>query len=120
MPCIIDIYSKYAWVVPLKDEKGITITSAFQKFLNESEHKPNKIWLNQGSEFHNTSMKSWLHDNGIAIYSTQGNSVVAERFIRTLKTKFCKYITAVSKNVYIDKLDKIVDKYNNSIIEHSK
>ena len=58
--CVIDIYGKYAWVIPLKDEKGITITKAFQKMLKECNRKPNKIWVDKGSKFYNKSMKSWL------------------------------------------------------------
>ena len=49
--CVIDIYTKYAWVIPLKDKKGITITDAFQKMLKKSNRKPNKIWVDKGSEF---------------------------------------------------------------------
>ena len=56
---VIDIYSKYAWVIPLKDKRGITITNAFQKILDESNRKPNKIWVDKVSKFHNRSMKSW-------------------------------------------------------------
>ena len=55
LSCIIDIFSKYAWVVPLKDKKGITIINAFQKILKESNRKPNKIWVDKGSEFYNSS-----------------------------------------------------------------
>ena len=58
--CVIDIYSKYAWVVPLKDKKVITIVNAFQKILDDSKRKPNKIWVDKGSEFYNRSMKSCL------------------------------------------------------------
>ena len=66
--CVFVIYSKYALVIPLKDKKGITITNAFQKILHESKHrevkskgrKPNKIWVDKGSEFYNRSVKSWL------------------------------------------------------------
>ena len=58
--CVIDILSKCAWVVPLKDKKGITIINTFQKNLEESNHKPNKIWVVKGSKFYNKSMKSWL------------------------------------------------------------
>ena len=58
--CVIDIYSKYACVIPLKDKKEITITNAFQKILKESNRKPNKIWVDKGIEFYNRSMKSWL------------------------------------------------------------
>ena len=58
--CVIDIYSKYAWVIPLKDKKGITIPEAFQKILHESKRKPNKIWVYKDSAFYSRSMKSWL------------------------------------------------------------
>ena len=54
------IFSKYVWVIPLEDKKGITITNAFQKTLNESKHKPNKIWPDKISEYYKRSMKSWL------------------------------------------------------------
>ena len=58
--CVIDIYSKYAWVIPLKDEKGITITNGFQNFLDKSKRKPSKIWEEKGSAFYNRSMESFL------------------------------------------------------------
>ena len=58
--CVIDIYRKYARVIPLKDQKDITIANAFQEILKESNRKPNKIWLHKGSEFYSSSMKSWL------------------------------------------------------------
>ena len=87
--CFINIFSKYALVIPLKDKKGITIVNVFQKVLNKSNCKPNKIWVDKGSKFYNRSMKSWLEKNGIEMYSThdEGN-VAAERFIRTLKANF--------------------------------
>ena len=56
---------KYAWVIHLKDKKGITISNVFQKILDESNQKPNKMWIDKGSEFYNRSMKSWLEKNGI-------------------------------------------------------
>ena len=103
--CVIDIFSKYARVVPLKDKKGITITNAFQKILDCSNRKPNKIWIDKGSEFCNSSFKKWLKENGIEMYSihNEEKSVVAKRFIRTLKTNIYKYMTSISKNVYINK-----------------
>ena len=67
--CVIDIFSKYAWVVPLKDKKGISIVNAFQKILKESDRKPNKIWVDKGSKFYNNSFKKWLKDNDIEMYS---------------------------------------------------
>ena len=114
--CVIDIFSKYAWVVALKDKKGITIVKAFQSILKQLNKKPNKIWVDKGSEFYNAYCKKWWRDNDIAMYSThnEGKSAVAERFIRTLKSKIYKYMTSISKNVYIDKLDDIVDEYNNT------
>ena len=91
--CIIDIFGKCAWVVPLKDKKGINITNAFQKILKESNRKPNKIQVDKGSEFYNSSFKKWLKGNDIEMRSihNEGKSVVAERFIRTLKAKIYKY-----------------------------
>ena len=61
----IDLFSKYAFVVPLKDKKGTTIVNAFQRILDNSKRKPNKIWVNQRSEFYNTHFKKWLKDNNI-------------------------------------------------------
>ena len=114
--CVIDIFIKYAWVVPLKVKKGLSIVNAFQKILDDLDRKPNKIWVDKGSEFYNNSFKKWLKDNDIEMYSihNEGKSVAAERFIRTLKTKIYKYMTSISKNVYIDKLDDIVNEYNNT------
>ena len=114
--CVIDIFSKYAWVIPLKDKKGISIVNGFQKILNDSKRKPHRIWIDKGIEFYNNSLNNWLQDNDIVMYSTnnKGKSVVAERFIRTLKNKIYKYMTSISKNVYIDKLYDIVKKYSNT------
>ena len=115
--CVTDVFSKCAWVVPLKDKKGISIAKTFQIILKESNsRKPNKIWVDKGSEFYNASFKKWLQDNDIVMYSThnEGKSGVVERFIRTLKSKIYKYMTSISKNVYIDKLDDIVNEYNNT------
>ena len=101
--CAIDLFSKYAWVVPIKDKKGTSIVNAFQKIISK-ERKPNKIWVDQGSEFYNNSFKDFLKINSIQMYSTynEGKSVVAERIIRTLKNKIFKHMTAISKNVYFD------------------
>ena len=95
--CVIDILSKYAWVVPLKDKKSISIVNAFQKILNDSARKPNKIWVDKGSEFYNNYFKKWLKDNVIEMYSihNEGKFVVAERLSRTLKTKIYKYMERV-------------------------
>ena len=110
------ICSKYVRVIPLKDKTGVTITNPFQKNLKESNRKPSKTLVDKGSEFCNRSMKSWLEKNDIEMYSTnhKGASAVAESIIRTLKNKIYKYMTSISKNVYIHKLDDIVNKYSNT------
>ena len=113
--CAIDLYSKYAFVIPLKDKNGISTVNAFNKIIKQSNRKPNKIWVDQGGEFYNVFEK-WLSDNDINMYSTynEGKSVVAERFIRTLKNKLYKHMTATGQNVYYDVLDDVVNKYNNT------
>ena len=120
--CVVDIYSKYARVIPLKDKNGIPITNAFQKISKETNRKPKKIWVDKGSEFYNRSMKSWLEKNAIEIYSrhNEGTSTIAERFIRTFKNKVYKYMTSISKIVYIDKLHDIVNKWNNAYHRKTK
>ena len=114
--CAIDLFSKYAWVIPLKDKKGTSIVNTFQKIISK-ERKLSKIWVDQGSESYNQSFKDFLKINNIEKYSTfnEEKSVVAERFIRTLKKKLFEHMIAISKNVYFDVLDDIVDKYNNAI-----
>ena len=114
--CALDLFSKYAFVVPLKDKKGISIVNAFNKVIKQSNRKPNKIWVDQGGEFYNHVFKKWLSSNDIIMYSTfnEGESVVAERFIRTLKNKLYKHMTATGKNVYYDVLDDVVNEYNNT------
>ena len=102
--CVIRIFSKNAWVIPLKDKKSASIVYAFQKILDKStelysEPKPNKIWVYKGSQFYNSSFQKWLKYNDTEIYSihNEGKSVAAERFIRTLKNKIYKYMTSISK-----------------------
>ena len=112
----IDLYSKYAFVIPLKDKKGISIVNAFDKIIKQSNRKTNKISVDQGGEFYNNVFKKWFSDNDIIMYSTynEGKSVVAERFIRTLKNKLYKHMTATGKNVYYDVSDDEVNRYNNT------
>ena len=110
------MYSKCAFVVPLKDKKVISIVNAFNKIIKQSNRKPNKIRVDQGGEFYHRVFRKWLSDNDIIMYSTfnEGKSVVAERFIRTLKNKLYKHMTATGKNVYYDVLDDVVNEYNNT------
>ena len=88
-----------------------------KKILNDSNRKSNKIWVDQGSEFYNNTFKEFLKIYNIEMYSTydEEKSVVAERFIRTLKNTIFKHMSAISKNIYFDVLDDIVNKYNNTV-----
>ena len=114
--CAIDLLTKYELVVPLKDKKGTSNVNGFQKIISEGR-KLNKIWFDQGSELYNNSFKNFLKTYNIEIYSTynEGKSVVAERFIRTLKNKIFQHVAAISKNIYFDVLHDIVNKFNNTV-----
>ena len=115
--CAFDLFSKYAWVIPIKDKKGTSIVNAFKKIVSKGQRKPNKIWVDQGNEFYNQSFKDFFKINNIEMYSTynEGKPAVADRFIRILKNKIFKHMTTISKNIYIDVLNDIVNKYNNTV-----
>ena len=117
----IDLFSKYAWVFPLKDKREISIVNAFQKIASEGR-KQNKIWVDQGGEFYNNLFKRFLRINSIEMYSTYNKEkfAVAERFIRTLKKKIFRHMTVVSKNIYFDVLDDTVNKHNNTVHRTTK
>ena len=110
----VNMHRFFLW----KTKKGIMIGNNFQKSLDESKsggRKPNQIWVDdECSEFYNRSMKSWLQDNDIEMYSTykEGKFVLAERLIRTLKSEIYIYMTSTSKNLHIDKY-RWINKYNN-------
>ena len=112
----MNLFSQYAWVFHLRDKRGVSIITAFQKLISNGR-RPNKIWVDQGGQFYNKLFKRFLKINSMEKYSAynDGKSVVAERFIRTLKNKIFKHMTAVSMNVYFDVLDDIVNKYNNTV-----
>ena len=95
--CVLDISSKYAWVVPLKIKKGIRIIDAFHKIFNGSGRKLNKTWFDKGSELYNKSLKLWQQSNNVKMYSThnEGKSAVAEKFIIILN-KIYQYMTSIS------------------------
>ena len=114
--CGIDLFSKYAWVIPLRDKKGTSTVIVLPRTISQGR-KPNKMWVDQGGEFYNKSFKYFLKTNNIKMYSTfnEGKSVVAERSMKTLKNKIFKHITAISKNVYVDVLNDIVNRLNNTV-----
>ena len=67
--CAIDLFSKYLWVIPIKDKRGTSIANAFQKIISKGR-KPNKIWVDQDNEFYNKSSKDFLKINNFEMYST--------------------------------------------------
>ena len=115
--CVIDLFSRYSWVISLKNKKGDSIVEGFKSILKNSDRKPNKIWVDHGKEFCNNKFKNFLKNNDIEMYSTHNErkSVVAERFMKTLKNKIYKHMTTIGKNVYFDVLDDTVKDYNNTI-----
>ena len=92
LSCVIDVFTKYAWVKPLKDRTGKTVLNTFMEITNQPNHKSNKLWVAQGRESYNKLMQERLDNNDILMYSThkEGKSVIAERFIKTLKSKIYK------------------------------
>ena len=109
--CVIDVFTKYAWVKPLKDKKGKTVLNAFIKIVNDSNCKPNKLWVDQANIIYNKLIQEWLNDNDILMYSIHiaDKSVIAERFTKTVKTKIYKIMTAKDSKLYIAYLNKAVD-----------
>ena len=109
---IIDLYSRYAWSIPIKNKTGKSIVEAFDSIRGS---KPKKLWVDNGSEFYNKIFKKWLNDNNIEMYSTfnEGKAVVIERFNITLKNKMFKYFTANGTYKYIDILSSLINEYNN-------
>lgn len=109
--CVIDIFSKYGWIVPLKNKTGVAVASAFEKIFREGR-KPEKMWIDKGKEFYNKDVKSL----GVELYSTENEekSCIIERWNRTMKEKMFKYFSANSTRRYIDILNDMVDRYNNT------
>ena len=106
---VIDVFSKYGWLIPLKDKTDKSVASALKTIFEE--RKPEKMWVDKGKEFYNKDVKDLIE-----LYSTENEekSSVVERWIRTMKEKMWKYFTANSSNVYIDVLPDLVKEYNNT------
>ena len=112
----IDVFSKYAWVVPLKNKTGPSLVQAF-KIILSSGRKPEKIMTDQGTEFLNRHFRELMKEEGIELYNTynETKASVVERLIRTLKTKMWRYFTAKKTMRYIDMLPDLVYSYNHSV-----
>ena len=110
----IDIFSKFSWVIPLKDKKGITIKNALQKIFKE--RKSNFLWTDNGKEFYNKQVQDLLNENNIKLYSTNNSeikSAVVERFNRTFKNMMYKKFTENNNTIFYNILDELVNNYNN-------
>ena len=112
---VLDLFSKYGWIVPLKDKKGETVSEAFKTIFKEGR-KPQYLWTDKGKEYYNKNMKELLEKNDITLYSTENEekSSVCERWNRTIKTKMWKQFTVQGNTVYLDILPEILEQYNNT------
>ena len=112
---VIDVFSKYAWAVPIKDKSAASVTKAFEKII--IDRIPKKLWVDEGKEFYNASFKKLLDKHKIDMLSTfnDGKAVVIERFNRTLKNIIWKYFTANNTRFYLDALDQMVKNYNDKV-----
>ena len=110
MLTVIDIFSKFVWIVPLKQKTGQEIANAFSEILKE--RRPSKMWLDKGRGFYNKDVQKLVE-----LYSTENEekSCVIERFNRTIKEKMSKYFSANNTIQFVDVLDLLVDQYNNAI-----
>ena len=118
---VIDTFSKYGWIVPLKNKKGETMVKAFKTIFEEGR-TPGKLWTDKGTEFYNKKMDDLRKLYDIELYSTENEekSSIAERWIRTMKEKMFKYFTDYNTNKYIDVLPDLVEDYNNTVHSSTK
>ena len=112
---VIDVCSKYGWIMPLKDKKGETVTEAFKSIFKEGR-KPQYLWTDKGKEFYNKHLKELLDKHKITLYSTENEekSSVVERWNRAKKNKMWKIFTANNNTVCWDKLGNLINEYNNT------
>ena len=113
---VIDVFSKYGWIVALKDKKTEVLVWHLIAFFEKSKRKPEKLWTDKGSEFISKHFKEFLKKNNITLYHTENEekSSVVERWNKTMKNQMWKMFSANNNTVYWDKLDKLVDDYNNT------
>ena len=113
---VIDVFSKYGWIKPLSNKKTETVSKAFDEIFKSSKRKPQMLCTDKGSEFISKHFKDFLKREGIKLYHTENEekSSVVERWNKTMKNKMWKMFTVNNNTVYWDKIDKLVDDYNNS------
>ena len=112
---VIDVFSKFGWIEPLKDKKGETVAAAFEKIFKLGR-KPRLLWTDKGREFYNKNVNQLLSKKNIKLYSTENEekSSVVERFNRTFKQMMWKMFSANNNTIYIDKIDELLKTYNSS------
>ena len=110
---VIDVFSKFAWIKPLKDECGESVAGEFNKIF-KAGRKTKMLWTDKGSEFYNKHVKDLLQKNNIKLYSSlnQEKSSIVERFNRTIKNRMWKMFSENNNTVYYDKIDKLVNGYD--------
>ena len=111
---VIDVFSKFGWIKPLKDKKGETVAAAFKKIFKLRQ--PRLLWTDKGKEFYNKNVNQLLSKKNIKLYSTENEekSSVIERFNRTFKQMMWKMFSANNNTIYIDKIDELLKTYNSS------
>ena len=127
---VMDGYTRYAWTVPLKDKKGETVANAFKEIMKKSNRKPNKLWVDQGKEFYNQHMykifkfknedilekdENGEYKNHIYSVFNSGKNPAIERFNKTLTNKLWKQFTVQENQKWLNILQTITSKYNNTI-----
>ena len=112
---VIDTFSKYGYLIPLKDKKGETVADALKDIFKK--RKPEKLWTDKGREFYNKDVKDLVE-----LYSTENEekSSIVERWVRTIKEKMWKYFTDNNTYKYIDVLPDLVEDYNNTVHSSTK
>ena len=113
---VIDVFSKYGWIKPLKDKKTESVSLAFDTLFKKSKRKPETLWTDKGSEFISKHFIEFLKKNNVKLYHTENDekSSIVERWNKTMKNKMWRMFSANNNTVYWDKLDKLVDDYNNT------
>ncbi|PFX14318.1 putative uncharacterized transposon-derived protein F54H12.3 [Stylophora pistillata] len=113
---VLDIFSKYGWIVPLKNKKGESVAEGFERIFTEGR-VPKRLWVDKGTEYYNSHVKDLMKANDVEMYSTENEekSSVCERWNRTIKTKMWKQFTIQNNTVYTEGLlPKILKEYNNT------
>ena len=111
---VIDLFSKYGWIKPLRDKRSETVSKASDEMFETSKRKPKILWSDKGSEFISKHFKEFLKKKDIKLYHAENEekSNVVERWNKTIKNKMWKMFSANNNTVYWDKIDKLVDDYN--------